>query len=76
MVLPLLVLLLALMFAGMGLAVHVFWIIAVMLLNGWLIGWGISHGERTRRRRWYGRMMTAADRIRLNARIRLNRGLT
>jgi hypothetical protein len=51
----LLVLLLALLFAGLGFAVHVLWIIAVIVFVAWLIGWAMAHGEDSGRRRWYGR---------------------
>jgi hypothetical protein len=46
----LLVLLLALILAGVGFAVHLLWIIAAIVFIGWLIGFGIRMGEG---RRWY-----------------------
>lgn len=46
----LVVLLLALIFAGLGFAVHLLWIVAVIIFVGWLIGFGLRMGEG---RRWY-----------------------
>lgn len=51
----LLVLLLALILGGLGFAVHVLWWIALIVFVAWLIGFGISGGEVSGRRRWYGR---------------------
>jgi small-conductance mechanosensitive channel len=52
----LLVLLLALMFFGLGFAVHLLWILAVILLAVWIIGWAFARGESSgSRRQWYGR---------------------
>lgn len=52
----LLVLLLALLFAGLGFAVHVLWIIAVVFFVLWLIGWAVGRGAAAgSRRQWYGR---------------------
>ncbi|HET9071403.1 MAG TPA: hypothetical protein VFN60_05765 [Acidimicrobiales bacterium] len=53
----LLVLLLALLLAGVGFAVHLLWIIAAIVFLFWLIGWAIARGEAagSGRRRWYGR---------------------
>ncbi len=52
----LLVLLIALLFAGLGFAVHLLWIIAVIVFAAWLVGWAIAKGEGTgSRRHWYGR---------------------
>ena len=45
----LLVLLLVLIFAGAGFALHVLWIIAVVLLVVWLLGFLVSGAEN----RWY-----------------------
>ncbi len=45
----LLVLLLAVIFAGLGFAVHLLWIVAALLFIGWIIGFGIRSGEG----RWY-----------------------
>jgi hypothetical protein len=46
----LIVLLLALLFAGLGFALHLLWIIAVVLFIAWLVGVGLRSGER--RARW------------------------
>jgi hypothetical protein len=51
----LLVLLLAIIFAGVGFAVHVLWFVAVVVFVAWLIGWALAKGESSGRRRWYGR---------------------
>lgn len=52
----LLVLLLALLFAGLGFAVHLLWVIAVIVFFVWLIGWAFGAGTRSgSRRQWYGR---------------------
>ena len=45
----LLVLLLVLIFAGAGFALHVLWIIAAVLLVVWLIGFLVSGAEHS----WY-----------------------
>jgi energy-coupling factor transporter transmembrane protein EcfT len=45
----LLVLLLVLIFAGAGIALHVLWIIAGVLLVIWLVGFLVGGGEH----RWY-----------------------
>lgn len=45
----LLVLLLVLVFAGAGFALHVLWIIAVVLLLVWLLGFLLSGAEHS----WY-----------------------
>jgi energy-coupling factor transporter transmembrane protein EcfT len=45
----LLVLLLVLIFAGAGFALHVLWIIAVVLLLIWLLGFLVSGAEHS----WY-----------------------
>ena len=42
----LLILLLALIFGGLGFASHVFWIIAVILLIAWIVGFGLQRGSR------------------------------
>jgi len=41
----LIVLLLALVFAGLGFAVHVLWIIAVILFVCWVVGFARSRGH-------------------------------
>lgn len=52
----LLVLLLALLFAGLGFAVHLLWIIAVVVFLFWLVGWAVSSGASAgSRRTWFGR---------------------
>jgi hypothetical protein len=52
----LLVLLLALLFFGLGFALHALWIIAVILFVAWIIGWAFARGESSgSRRQWYGR---------------------
>jgi len=43
------VLLLALIFGGLGFAAHVLWIVALVLLALWVIGFVARSGER----RWY-----------------------
>jgi hypothetical protein len=48
----LLVLLLALLFGGLGFAVHALWIIAVVLFLAWLVGFGMRSGEGSRWYRW------------------------
>lgn len=45
----LLVLLLALLFGGLGFAAHAFWIIAIIILVAWLVGFGLRSGGG----RWY-----------------------
>ena len=50
MALLLLILLLALLFAGLGFAVHVLWIIAVIFAIFWLAGFAFRSGEGSR---WY-----------------------
>jgi hypothetical protein len=47
--LVLLVLLLALLFGGLGFAVHFLWIIAVVLAIAWVAGFAFRSGEG----RWY-----------------------
>ena len=48
----LLVLLLALIFGGLGFAVHALWIIAVVILVAWLVGFAMRSGESARWYRW------------------------
>jgi energy-coupling factor transporter transmembrane protein EcfT len=45
----LLVLLVALIFAGLGIALHVLWVIAAILLVVWLLGFLVSGAEHS----WY-----------------------
>ena len=52
MALILFVLLLALLFGGLGFAVHALWLIAAILLVAWLIGFGMRSGEGARWYRW------------------------
>lgn len=49
------VLLLALIFVGLGFAVHLLWIIAAIVFVAWLVGFGLARGETSggRRARWY-----------------------
>ncbi len=51
----LLVLLLALLFGGLGFAVHALWIVAVVIFIAWLLGFGLARGEAAggRGARWY-----------------------
>jgi len=50
----LLVLLLALLLGGLGFAVHLLWIVAVVVFIAWLVGFAFSRGEGAAgRRRWY-----------------------
>jgi hypothetical protein len=44
------VLLIALILAGTGFALHVLWIIAAIVFIGWLLGFGMRVGSG---RRWY-----------------------
>lgn len=48
--LVLLVLLLALVFGGLGFAAHIFWVFAVLAAAVWLLGFALRAGEG---RRWY-----------------------
>jgi hypothetical protein len=43
----LLVLLLVLLFAGLGFAVHLLWIVAAVLLAIWIVGFLVSGAERS-----------------------------
>jgi hypothetical protein len=43
----LIVLLLALIFAGLGFAVHALWIIAVILFVFWLVGFALGKGRKS-----------------------------
>ncbi len=42
-------------FGGLGFAAHVLWILLVVALILWLIGFFIGGVEGAGRRRWYGR---------------------
>ena len=50
MTLILLILLLVLLFAGLGFAIHMLWILAVILAVVWLAGFAFRSGENSR---WY-----------------------
>jgi hypothetical protein len=52
-VLVLLAFLFVLLFFGLGFAIHLLWVIAVIFLVLWLIGYAIGRGERARRHRFY-----------------------
>ena len=43
------VLLLALLFGAFGFAVHILWVVAVIMLIAWLVGFAFRSGEG----RWY-----------------------
>ena len=50
----LLVLLIALIFGGLGFATHALWIIAVVVFVAWLIGFGVARGAGAgSKARWY-----------------------
>jgi hypothetical protein len=49
----LLALLVVLLFAGLGFALHVLWIVAVVLLVVWLVGVALGRGEAAGRHRFY-----------------------
>ncbi|MBV9661003.1 MAG: hydrophobic protein [Acidimicrobiales bacterium] len=51
--LVLLALLLVLLFAGLGFAVHLLWIAAVILFVAWLVGVGLGRGETAGRHHFY-----------------------
>ncbi|MGH9089549.1 MAG: hydrophobic protein [Acidimicrobiales bacterium] len=42
-----------LLFAGLGFALHLLWIVAVILLVFWVVGFAIGRGERSGRHRFY-----------------------
>jgi hypothetical protein len=48
----LLVLLLALVFGGLGFLAHALWFVAVVVLVGWLFGFAVRSGESSRWYRW------------------------
>jgi hypothetical protein len=50
--LVLLILLLALLFGGLGFAAHTLWVIAVVLFIFWLAGFAFRSGSGTRWYRW------------------------
>jgi hypothetical protein len=49
----LLVLLLVLLFAGMGFALHFLWIIAAVFFVLWFVGFGLGRGENSGRHHFY-----------------------
>jgi hypothetical protein len=49
----LLALLLVLIFAGVGFAVHFLWIVAVIFFVLWLVGFALGRGENAGRHRFY-----------------------
>ncbi len=46
----LVLLVIALILAGVGFAIHVLWIVAVVFFIAWLIGLGLSAGKRSGKR--------------------------
>lgn len=55
MAIALLVLLLALVLAGAGFALHLLWILALVVAAIWVLGWVFGAAEGSGRRRWYRR---------------------
>lgn len=49
----LLAFLIVLLFAGLGFALHFLWLVAVVLLVFWLVGFGIGRGESAGSHRFY-----------------------
>lgn len=49
----LLVLIVALLFGVLGFAVHVLWIVALVILALWLVGFALGRGESAGSRHWY-----------------------
>ena len=49
----LLVLLVVLLFAGMGFALHFLWILAAIFFLMWLVGFALGRGENSGRHRFY-----------------------
>jgi energy-coupling factor transporter transmembrane protein EcfT len=47
--------LILLIFGGLGFAVHLLWIVLVIAILLWLIGWFLGGASAGGRRRWYGR---------------------
>jgi energy-coupling factor transporter transmembrane protein EcfT len=45
--------LLVLLFAGLGFALHFLWVVAVVLLVLWLVGFAVGRGENAGSRRFY-----------------------
>ena len=48
-----LVLLAALVLGGLGFALHILWVVALIVFLFWLIGFGLGRGETAGRRGWY-----------------------
>lgn len=46
-------LLIVLLFAGLGFALHLLWIVAVVLLVLWLVGFAVGRGESAGSHRFY-----------------------
>ena len=49
----LLALLIVLLFAGVGFAIHFLWFVAVVLFVFWLVGFALGRGESSGRHRFY-----------------------
>ena len=49
----LLAFLVVVLFAGLGFALHALWIVALVLLVLWLIGWAVGRGESAGSNRFY-----------------------
>lgn len=49
----LLAFLIVLLFAGIGFAVHLLWIVAIIFFFMWLVGYGLGRGENAGRHRFY-----------------------
>jgi hypothetical protein len=47
--------LIVLLFAGLGFALHLLWIVAAILLVLWLVGFAVGRGESAGSRRFYRR---------------------
>jgi hypothetical protein len=47
--------LILLIFGGLGFAVHVLWYVLIIAVLLWLIGWFLGSVPSGGRRRWYGR---------------------
>jgi hypothetical protein len=55
-VVPLIILLLILaLFGGLGFAAHILWIVLVIAIVLWILGYFVGGVEAGSRRRWYGR---------------------
>lgn len=49
----LLALLLVLIFGGLGFAIHILWVVAVIFFVLWLIGFAVGRGASSGSRGWY-----------------------